>query len=423
MYREHLFESGFLLSYRPSYFEDPTIAWPDVVELEERIAAHVDGIELGGDLARQCALEFLATGDEDELRGAAYALATIALDEVGLNAVIDAYTKADDALIPIYIEAFKHGKHPKLPAKLQPLLEHERPIIRAASVEILGYRRQGDPKRAWRLLHDVDPAAKQAAIVASARYGSKESLAPIEQLAFTKAPLTDAYVLPLLILGSTKVLDECRRDCGTRTTTTAAKLMALGLAGAVQDIPFLLANHTHPDLGAVAIQATGLHGYMAEIPSLLNALKSKSDEIKTASAAALNLITGAGLREKVEIQEADQELTPGEVAGVPVDSAQSNNPPPTLRTVERTSTDFDRWTPWWQQNQRAFQAAGRYRHGKPFSLTELTENLANPNSPSHERQLTHLELMIHSKRHIGFESDWFIPDQLAAIKQWQANLA
>lgn len=420
IYLEHLTETGCLLSHRISYFEDPAIPWPDVYELEDRIAAHVDGIELGGDLARQCALEFLATGDEDELRGAAYALATIALDEVGLNAVIDAFTKADDALIPVYIEALKHGKHPNLAAKLLPLLEQERPIIRAATVEILGYRRQGEPKRVWRLLHDADPDVRQAAIVACARYGNKEVLPAIEQMALATAPLTDEFVLPLLVLGSAKLLDDCRRDCANRTTTTATKLIALGLAGAVQDLPFLFANHSHPDLASIALQATGIHGYIHAIPHLLNGLKSERDETKTAAAKALSLITGAGLREKVQVQETEEELTPEDVAGVPAVPKPGNAQTPTLRTIERPSTDLEQWIKWWQQNQRAFQASGRYRHGKLFSLKELVSHLGSPNTPYDERQLTHLELLIHSKCNIGFEPDWFIPNQLASIKQWQA---
>jgi len=158
---------GFLISYRQSYFQDPTLSWPDVAELEERIAAHVDGIELGGDLARNCAIEFLQSDDQDEVTGAAYALATVHVDQdSGLDAAIDAFGKVADDAVHYFVDAFKYAKHPKFTEKIVPLLRHERSVVVAATVEILGYRREADVRRLWPLLHHDDAAVLSATVIA-----------------------------------------------------------------------------------------------------------------------------------------------------------------------------------------------------------------------------------------------------------------
>ena len=149
VYQEHLLEAGFLLTYRQSYFADASISWLDIIEIDARIAAHVDGIELGGELAYQCAVEFLAGSDEDQILGAVYALASINDKGQALTTVVDAFTQAPDDQLGLYVEAFKHAQQPLLSEKLLALVEHERLIIRAACTEILGYRREGDPKRLW----------------------------------------------------------------------------------------------------------------------------------------------------------------------------------------------------------------------------------------------------------------------------------
>lgn len=421
LYQEHLTECGFLLSQRARYFEDSTLSWLDVADLEQRLDTHLHGLDTGGKLARNAAIELLASADQDLLLGAVYALATLGRDDAGLPALIEAFEKADDALLWCFVEGCKQGKHPGLNSHLLPLLAHARAPVRLAVADVFGYRRQGDAKRIWPLLNDVDPGVRQAAAVACARYGNRGALAAVEQLAYSTGLLPEQYVLPLLCLGSSRALQDCRSDCTKAASTSPVKLLALGLAGSEQDLALLFSKKHSPDLAPIVLKAIGIHGHGQAIPRLLDALNSADDAIKRPAAEALDLITGAGLRETVEVAEVEEEVAPNEALGAPAAEKKSTDeqPMPTLRTIERLCADPARWSQWWQQHQKEFQSGVRFRHGKPFNLGVCIDALAHPHTSCETRQLTSLELVIRSGQAIGFEPDWFIEAQGNAIHAWQ----
>ncbi|MEK6750491.1 MAG: HEAT repeat domain-containing protein [Pseudomonadota bacterium] len=419
IYFEHLTETGFLLSYRISYFQDPGIAWPDVAELEERIAAHVDGIELGGDLARDCAIEFLQSADQDEVTGAAYALATVHVnDEQGLNAAIDAFTKAPDDVVAYFIDAFKYAKHPQLAAKLTPLLSHERAILCAATAEILGYRREVDVKRLWPLLHHQDATVLGAVVTALVRMGDRSALPALENAIFEGGTPAQDWLLLLLWMGSQRALQALKQLCSATTTASPMGLMCLAMAGP-RDAFDILASAAHQDelkLGAYA--ALGVFGDVRAIPSLLDALQSQDDAQRVVAAEALNLITAAGLMETILIEEHDDELAPEDVTGAPK-AATKDVPAPKTREVQRVCTQQDQWKSWWQANAKRFTVAPRWRHGQAFSLKTCIDDLADPKRTAGERLQANMELLIRSGQPSTFESDGFVPQQSAAIKAWQ----
>lgn len=77
-----------------SYF--PPISAPERL-VQQAFATLVDGIELGGELAYQCALESLASGDEDQTLGAAYALASINDKGQALTTIVNTFAQASDS--------------------------------------------------------------------------------------------------------------------------------------------------------------------------------------------------------------------------------------------------------------------------------------------------------------------------------------
>lgn len=421
LYQEHLTECGFLLSQRARYFEDSTIAWRDVADLENRLTSHMHGLETGGSLARTCAIEFLTSADQDQLLGAVYALATIGRDPATLKPLVDAFIAADDALLWCFTEGCKQGMHPELVGQLLPLLAHERVPVRLAIADILGYRRTVDSKRIWPLLKDVDVGVREMAAVACARSGNRSARAAVEQSAYTSDALPEPYVLPLLCLGSARALKDCREDCSRVETTSPVKLLALALAGSEQDLPLLLSSQMPEEFTPIVIKALGLQGHIQAIPHLLKALAHSDEAHQIGAAEALDLITAAGLRETVEIEEPANEIAPQDVLGAaPKENKSSeDSPAPIIRKVERICIDPARWSQWWQQQQKNFQSGVRFRHGKPFDLGVLVDALAHFETSYETRQLTYLELVIRSGQSIGFEPDWFIDSQEKAIQVWQ----
>lgn len=143
LYQEHLEEISFLFTQCKSYFFDPEMKWTDIAEFEERLAAHVDAIELGGELALQCAWQLLKSGDEEEIKGAVYTLAAVNKGRATGDLIFE-MEKADKKLIPSFVKGFKHTNFSVgLSDKLSPIMSHERQEIRDAVIEILSYRREG----------------------------------------------------------------------------------------------------------------------------------------------------------------------------------------------------------------------------------------------------------------------------------------
>ena len=381
---------------------------------------------MGQGYARNCALDYLTSPDEDELLGAAYALATINTDTTGLDAVITAFAEEqDEERLAVFMQAFKHGQHPHLDDKLSALLNHSQPLIGAATVEILGYRRHADPRRIWPALHDGDPRVQRAAILALARFGYYGALPAAEQMLLQPGkPLDDDYLLVLLMLGSQQALNVCRRACQGAEHVTPKRLIYLALAGNAQDVNILLAAKQFHHVTPAVIQALGLSGHVAAVPHLLAALNVEPDALRAEAGEALEMITGAGLRERIQVPEEEPEEIKisdilGEDAASPADEKDEPPAPPRMLDVDRPCTSHTIWNDWWQHNAARFDPNTRWRKGQPFNLSACIDEIANPDSRCHDRERAYMELVIRSGQAIGFEPDWFIPRQRQAIEAWR----
>ena len=426
IFHEHISEAGSLLAFYVDDMMDTNLSWQNAIDEERRLIAHIDGLELGQDLARHCAVECLTSDDEDLLLGAAYALATININDNGLDVALEAFVdEEDEERLGHFITAFKHGQHPLLGEKLKTLLDHDRPMIRAATVEILGYRREGEPRRIWPLLHDKDPMVQGAVILALARFGYHEALPAAEQLLLQSGEaVNEDHLLVLLMLGSKTALDLCRRACISADTVTPRLLVYLSMAGSLRDFNIVLSAKQYRHAAEGVIQALGLFGQVAAVPHLIAALKLDMDDLRAEAGMALEMITGAGLRETIQVPEEEPEdLKVRDILGENLEGEaeeQDEAENPRMVEIERPCTSHAIWKEWWQNNAERFDPGKRWRKGQPFDLGACIAEMACPDSHYHDRGRAYLELVIRSGQHTGFEPDWFIPRQLSAIKEWQS---
>jgi len=424
IYQEHLIETGSIFTHIQDYFVDFNIRWSDTWELQQRIKAHVDALELGEELARKCSLEFLESDDEDEFLGAIYSLATISVDDIGVNAVIDEFAdEKDQDRQAYYITAFKPGKHPRLTEKLRPLLQHETSLIRAATAEILGYRGDADPHRIWPLFHDKDESVKTAAMVAVMRLGFKEAVPAMEQAVLENKEIFNEHcIFPLLMLGSQKALQFTRHACQSASDIKPQYPVYLALAGNGEDIAHLFHVFQFDDMRIAALEALGIFGSLHGVNTLMNFLLSKNDEQKLAAAKSLNQISGAQLYETITVIEKDEDdIDPEDIIGLPAASGEGKQPGDERRVeIKQACTDKDSWAQWWQENKANFDQSIRYRYGKPYSFLLCLQEIAHPETNFDDRQRAYHELVIRSGHHIPFEPDWFVDKQIEALKKWQS---
>ena len=70
VYLEHLEEAASLWEQRPADRLNPDLAWTDLAHDEGRLAAHLDALVLGGDLALAVCRQQALAGDPGELHAA-----------------------------------------------------------------------------------------------------------------------------------------------------------------------------------------------------------------------------------------------------------------------------------------------------------------------------------------------------------------
>jgi hypothetical protein len=308
--------------------------------------------------------------------------------------------------------------------RLVPLLAHERAPVRAAAADVLGYRRAIAAQPLWPLLQDPDPAVRRAAFAAMVRVGGPGDWPPLEQAAFARPEgPSDQERVDLVRLGSRMALDQCR-DRIKIVKPSASDLVLLGLAGVAADLALLIGHLSSRTLRLALIDAFGLLGDARAVTVLIGFLDEKSEEVRAAAGVALDRMTGAGLRETIEVRDepppepgpsVSSSLPPAQLASSADAPGSTAAPAPgDITRVERPATSAAVWRAWWKQNGARFPPAIRHRYGRPFSLVQCIDDLTAPGRSPAARQWALWELEIRSGARLPFE-----PDAPSAIRRQQ----
>lgn len=401
---EHLSEIEFLLGQRQRHVRDPEFAWPALANMEDRLEAHVDAMCVGGAPALELAREAMAGGDEAQTMAGLYVVASFeeADGADGLGAVLHSMEEAAADLLYVWEEVLVLSEQPRVSERMLPLLSSPRAEVRATVTRALLRRHGGTPESLLPLLGDTSPEVRSAAVMALAQLGYGPAITTVENL-LQYVPLLEWEPLTVaaLYLSSPRALRHCRQACQSGGELPPGFPWLLAMAGEERDLPILQKLCAHPKLASHALRAVGILGIPSSVPFLLEHLSSDALEVRLAAGAALNLLTGANLYVTAQAME---------------EGADGDEPG---REIHLPHTDAATWAQWWDGHQPRFSGSRRFRLGKPFSLGVCIEELAAPHSTFDSRERAAKELRIHSGQAIGFEPDWPIRRQRAAIARWQ----
>jgi len=419
LYQLHLTELGYLLYRHHNLMAMDEFSWRDQVELEPRIAAHVDALALGEALAFRCSEALIGSSDEDELMGAVYSLATILNDDQRARVALSAFVEADDDLLPVFVMALGHATHPSISPTLVKFLSHQRATVSHASAQILAFRQNADPKSIWPYLHNAEPYVRDNALSVYAAMGATEIIPATEQLLFDSGKaISDENLCAMLKLGSPRAIERARSHCAKTESTTAEQLMWLAMQGELSDLNLIYTAANFPEMAIPVLQALGVLGNAQIIPALIKVLQQDDDALKMAVADALQLMTGASLKEQVTVpEEMIEELDPEDVAN---GEATEKTPSPRMMEITRNSTNHQQWYDWWQQQGSCFDMNIRWRDGQPFSASGCIAELAEPSNTLRTRLRAHQELVLSGNR-ITFHPEWMVSRQLEVIRQLQSG--
>jgi 3-oxoacyl-[acyl-carrier-protein] synthase-1 len=420
----HFEEIGFLLTQRAAYFADPEIPWPAVAGLEERIHARTAAVaawERG--IAVECGLGWLAEpGDDDLVLGVVFVLASLAnaVDGEGLWAsLLEAMAQAEPAALAVWRQGLRHASGSVVGDALTGCLFADRPDLQQLAATVIGERRQGSAEALHRLLSsttELDAGVRDAAALALARLAHPKAAACLDAL-LEVDPGAPALFEAALIAGSATALDRTRQWILNTAEVPAASFVVLGLGGVVDDATLLL-QHPAADPQALVARcdALGALGAAAATTWLIGLLGEDDDAVQAAAAAALDRISGAGLRETIAAPP-----TAAEDAEDLEDPEDADDPDDVAESVARISRDPSAWGEWWAAHAAAFAPGTRYRGGRPFSLSSCVGELAREDAPPELRQMALREIEMRTARALPAAVDAFLGLQLECLVEARAR--
>lgn len=437
--QEHISEASFLHELRFRLISNPEITWLDLDDFEQRFEAHIDGLVVGGDKALNICLQQAIEGDAGE----AHAAVRVFCRQQRLDLLQEMVGRVEPEEAEKWQTIIDALKEEMPPAWLQEFrvedMDDTNPLTRIFPA-VAGYQRiKLGLELSNALKQAVNPALQEQIIWALGRIreaGARESLVNIFLEHSERRPRY-AALLSLLRLGDTAALQRCLAEVHSPWSHiplslsggsgTAATILAelSGKASAPAPLP---ADPKQARTDGVAwtlldteesLLALGVAGSIAAVPFLLSLL---ADQQRAPSAVlALNLITAAGLYEEAFIPEPvdEDELFEDELEkyrkGEPL-HPEGEEPGYSLL---RLSLKPDEWQAWWEQNKARFDSRLRYRNGKPFSPSCLLENLESEKCPPVIRQLAYEELVIRYSADYPFETEMFVDRQKAALAKYR----
>jgi uncharacterized protein (TIGR02270 family) len=364
---QHAEEAAFLWLLRDAAVRAPNYSLEDLVELDDRLDAHIDGLRIAGDPGWEICKEQLAWEEAGEVFTAAL-LAFGASDTQRINEVLDVGLKSMQFARGI-ISALGWLTYEQAQPHAQALLESSESILQRIGITAVAVHR-GDLGRALN-----EAVAKGGPVVRARALRVAGELGRID-------------LLPLCRANFEVEEEDCRfwaawsaALLGDDSSTHVLREMTEGGGPMAERACDLVVRRMHPTEALswqkqmatqegyrrLSIIAAGAIGDPVLVPWLLDMMKI--EDVARPAGEAFTFITGLDL----SYEDLERDWPEGFEAG-PTEDPED----------EDVSMDLDEDLPWpepkliskwWSQNQGQFATGTRYLLGNPITLETLGEVL------------------------------------------------
>jgi uncharacterized protein (TIGR02270 family) len=366
---QHAEDAAFLWLSRDRAVRAPHYYLKDLVRLDERVEANVDGLRVAGPAGWELAAKALA----QELPGEIFVAAVLAF-ESNISARIDSVLKAslaDAALLRPVISALGWMRFEDAKPVLEQLINAEKSELR--TIAIGGYAAHrvdpGEPLR--RVVSDLSPAVQSRAFKTAGELGRTDLAHTIVRYISEKdesCRFYAAWAAARLGLRDRDVLDALRAiaESGTRYSELAMQmaLRCMRLDEARTWLSTMLKNPKSLRLGVIGIGAMGDPVLVSELIGYM-----QLEPVSRVAGEAFAMTTGVDLkysdlnRPKPESFEAGPNDDPAD-PNVAMD-ADEDLPWPSLDLVRK----------WWDKHEHEYQSGVRHLRGKPIETISLIDTL------------------------------------------------
>lgn len=446
LYQEHFEEVAGMYECWRGNLDDLESTLADLADLESRMEAHLDALEIGGALALEVAESGLAVDDPSSLY--AWVMLACRLGRFELLEPVfeqlEAYcsdegTDPDDAEMSRTAvgDGLSHGLTPALePAVVKAVAvatSHVVPVLAAA----VGRRRL---KAAAELAAAVQrPCADLEPVMRALSRVAGDARLLHAQIGTTAAHVGMSAALGMLRMGETSAVAALQYVGRSETWPCVPLALCTGRSASVYFEGIVSGGRCDTNV----LTALGLHGDPAAIDTLLSGLEASDEALGEAQAIAaawaLHLITGAGLVEpEPEVVEAgpdrpnrvSQPVTDQEVA-----AAQANptaDPEPEDEDEDEDEDDAHSgpyiecdpqfWRDWMAEHRGQLVVGQRHRLGVLAQAHSDLDLLASPRIALHLRRLLADEFVIRYAVESGYEVDRLGNEQYTALSAARSSV-
>jgi uncharacterized protein (TIGR02270 family) len=357
---QHLGVATHLAASRWQLVSGPHVALRHLLRADERLAAHLDGLQVAADQGAGVVARAL----EESSAAGVFVACVCALSEPESGWVdrLFALVEAQPEWLPGITAALGWVEPRRLQGLATRWMDAERATSRVIGLAACAWHRVNPGPRLLRSLRDDDPAVRARAFRTAGELGLR-ALVSRCAAAIDDSDETSRFwaAWSAVLLGDTQAaLDRLASIAAVPGPLRARALgMTIQAMGITRAHEFVRSESWSPDDVRTLIRASGLVGDPAYIPWLISFMKN--DSLARIAGEAFTLVTGA------DLSRLDLERKPPEN----LESGPNDDP-----DDPNIDMDEDDWLPWpdqervhgwWSVHAGGFQPGVRYFMGQPIS--------------------------------------------------------
>jgi uncharacterized protein (TIGR02270 family) len=390
---QHAEEAAFLWLLRDAAVQHSDYTLDDLVNLDERVEAHLDGLRIAGDSGLKICKEVLACQDAGEVFAAA-GLAFELGDQQYLSELTEIAFHSRD-LCRGGTSALGWLAYQQATSYIQSLLVSDQPMHRRIGISALAIHRHDPGQILTKAVADEEPIVRARALRAVGELGRADLLLPCqENFEAEDAECRFWATWSAALLGNVKAVQVLRETAenGGLMAQRACDL-AVRLMSSTEALGWQKQMSEREEHQRLATMAVGAIGDPILVPWLLETMKI--DNVARLAGEAFSYITGVDLRD----ENFERAWPEGFEIG-PTEDPEDEN-------VDMDSDEDLPWPKpeaihtWWRNHQGQFRPGTRYLLGKPMSRDWLWDVLRN--GRQRQRAAAALELALQQPGQPLFE--------------------
>lgn len=307
---EHFEEFEFLWGQRQEAIRSSEYTLEELLELEERIKAHIQGLLVGGENTIPFVQEGLSQDDPQPAFAAAYTLLRLRIDSAARQAM-DTFLQAEGEQLDGIGKALCHGPIDMIFSQFQDALASAAAPIAVSAAEALAFHKKLDPRmpRLGEFQQDDNPQVRRAAWRLIMLTSTNQPLSPDISSRLSEAAMHDedpsvrSEALHAAVWTRQPwVLEHCRKLSDEPSPDNWDAIHLLAILGKPSDLNRILAIAKATELGPQRFRALGTFGHPGVVEILLEGMKSEDPLTATAAGAAFTKITGADIESDQTVQ-------------------------------------------------------------------------------------------------------------------------